>query len=289
MQRQKVSLAVLALIGANAKSCPYGHGNTSVQASAEGLAEIGSKSTVQAVTDAQTKSEDYDYSSELFAVTSKTCVAKTVSSFATANYENIVSSINDIYEATDATVEANNNPRAELAGCILRMAGHDFMDYRTDTGLGGSDGCINFHDEDNTGIVSCVQKFGLVEAYEEFCDEVSLADWMVIAGEAAMGRTATDYNASGYYNDGQLAQVFRDNFKAGRTTDSECAWNVGFMPNPDNGCQGENGLQDIFVDNIYATSGEPWAMTAAINGVHTIGRANPETTGFDGYWSHSDP
>ena len=122
------------------------------------------------------------------------------------------------------------------------MAGHDFMDYRTDTGLGGSDGCINFNDEDNHGIVSCVQKFGLVEAYETYCDQVSLADWMVIAGEAVMGRTATDFNASDYYADGQLSQVFRDNFKAGRTTDSECAWNVGFMPNPDNGCQGENGL-----------------------------------------------
>jgi len=29
-------------------------------------------------------------------------------------------------------------------------------------------------------------------------------------------------------------------------------------------------------------------MTAAINGVHTIGRANPENSGFDGYWSDAD-
>ena len=111
---------------------------------------------------------------------------------------------------------------------------------------------------------------------------------MVIAGEAMMGRTATDYSATGYYDAGQLAQTFRDNFKAGRTTDAECEWNVGFMPNPDHGCQGEGGLQDIFVDNIYATSGEPWALTLAINGVHTIGRANPENSGFDGYWSTSE-
>lgn len=167
MQRQKISFAVLALIGAvKAKTCPFGHGG---QGSADGLAQADSHSAVKAVAHAKAKS-DYDYSSELFAVTSKTCVAKTVSSFGLSNYEAIVSNINGIYEATDATVEANNNPRAELAGCILRMAGHDFMDYRTDTGLGGSDGCINFHDEDNEGIVSCVQNFGLVEAYEEVCD-----------------------------------------------------------------------------------------------------------------------
>jgi len=187
----------------------------------------------------------YTYSSELFDVSDQgiTCVATTDSGFGNTEYEAIVTSINAIYTATDDTVSANENPRAEFAGCVLRMAGHDFMDYRTDTGLGGSDGCINFEDEDNTGIPSCVENFGLVDSYAEHCETVSLADWMVIAGEAVMGRTATDYDESGdYYADGQLAADFKDRFKAGRTTDAECAWNVGFMPNPANGCQGTDGL-----------------------------------------------
>ena len=82
MQRQKISFAVLALIGAvKAKSCPFGHGG---QASSEGLAQAETKHKVEAVSDA--KSSDYTYSSELFAVTSKTCVAKTVSDFATSDY-----------------------------------------------------------------------------------------------------------------------------------------------------------------------------------------------------------
>jgi catalase (peroxidase I) len=153
----------------------------------------------------------YDYSSELFAVSDKTCVATSVSTFGKTDYANIVTSIIDIYEAIEDTVSANTNPRAAFAGCVLRMAGHDFMDYRTDTGLGGSDGCINFNDEDNTGIPSCVAAHGLVAAYAEFCESVSLADWMVIAGEAIMGRTATDFSNTAtdvYYADGQLAGDF---------------------------------------------------------------------------------
>jgi hypothetical protein len=86
------------------------------------------------MTDAKLKSDDFNYSSELFAITSKTCVTTTVSSFGTADYEEIISDLNAIYEATDATVEDNNNPRAELAGCVLRIAGHDFMDYRVGAG-----------------------------------------------------------------------------------------------------------------------------------------------------------
>ena len=36
---------------------------------------------------------------------------------------------------------------------MLRLAGHDFMDFRTDEKKkGGSDGCINFEDPDNKGL-----------------------------------------------------------------------------------------------------------------------------------------
>jgi hypothetical protein len=213
---KKLSLATLALIGnVKAASCPYGHGSNA-------LTQMGSKSTVKALADSKVHTTStvtsesrndsgYDYSSELFAVSEKTCVSTTVSTFDKTNYQEVVRSIIDIYEAIDDTVSANSNPRAEFAGCVLRMAGHDFMDYRTDTGLGGSDGCINFNDEDNTGIPSCVAAHGLVAAYAEFCESVSLADWMVIAGEAIMGRTATDFSNTAtdvYYADGQLAGDF---------------------------------------------------------------------------------
>jgi hypothetical protein len=51
------------------------------------------------------------------------------------------------------------NPRAAFAGCLVRAAGHDFMDFRINadnTTSGGMDGCINFLDGDNAGLQSCI-------------------------------------------------------------------------------------------------------------------------------------
>merc|ERR1711920_781354 len=41
-----------------------------------------------------------------------------------------------------------------FAGCVLRAAGHDFMDFRN--GVGGSDGCLRFDDPDNKGLINCL-------------------------------------------------------------------------------------------------------------------------------------
>ena len=59
---------------------------------------------------------------------------------------------------------------------------------------GGSDGCMNFEDMDNTGLPSCVDKIGIVDIYQEWCDKVSLADFMVIAAEASTGGIAQGYD-----------------------------------------------------------------------------------------------
>jgi len=61
------------------------------------------------------------------------------------------------------------------------------------------------------------------------------------------------------------------------------------MPNPENACEGKgpgkDGLKQIFVDNIYRDSENPWTMTAAISGAHTVGSAKKEMSGYDGFWS----
>lgn len=66
-----------------------------------------------------------------------------------------------------------------------------------------------------------------------------------------MGRTAERYDADDYYADGTVAKVFRDNFKFGRTSANTCDWATGLMPNPEEGC---DGLENIFVDHIYAST-----------------------------------
>ena len=84
-------------------------------------------------------------------------------------YEDIVKATIAIYEEVDATVSTEENPRSQFVGCLLRFAGHDLMDFRVgEDNIGGSDGCIHFDDEDNTGLPSCIENFGLPTLYEQF-------------------------------------------------------------------------------------------------------------------------
>ena len=62
-----------------------------------------------------------------------------------ADYEEIAKAIFDKFDALPTELGANSNPRGSLVACLLRTAGHDFMDYRPNhEHEGGSDGCINF-------------------------------------------------------------------------------------------------------------------------------------------------
>lgn len=83
-----------------------------------------------------------------------------------------------------------------MAGCLLRFAGHDLMDYRPkDQNIGGSDGCIDFSTGDNAGLENCLKSAKIPDAYANHCHKVSLADFSVIAAEAVMGRTSPTYNS----------------------------------------------------------------------------------------------
>jgi len=59
---------------------------------------------------------------------------------------------------------------------------------------GGSDGCINFSEGDNKGLPQCLAKSGIETVYGNWCDKLSLADFIVIAAEAVTGRLAVDYD-----------------------------------------------------------------------------------------------
>jgi len=57
----------------------------------------------------------------------------------------------------------NTTNKNTYAACLVRLAGHDFMDYRNNSGVetGGSDGCVNFNDADNKGLASCLATTGV--------------------------------------------------------------------------------------------------------------------------------
>ena len=194
-------------------------------------------------------------------------------------------------------VEDNRNDRGRFVACLLRLAGHDFMDFRLDDdNVGGSDGCMSFDDGDNKGLPSCLKNFGVADIMKEYEDDVSLADFVVIAAESLICRASTNYNSEDPYAEGTFCRSLLDGFKYGRKTVAECEWNVGRMPNPEHGCHGRvqedgtllDGLQQIFVDNIFANYEHPWTLVAAISGVHTVGKASVENSGYEGHWSSAE-
>ena len=88
---------------------------------------------------------------------------------------------------------------------MLRLAGHDLMDFRRNTnkkgkimpkadGTGGSDGCVDFSDPDNTGLPSCLAWTGIESVYDKWCGTISLADFLVLAGEAVVGSISVGYD-----------------------------------------------------------------------------------------------
>jgi len=175
------------------------------------------------------------------------------------------------------------------AACLLRLAGHDFMDFRLaadGTTSGGSDGCINFSDDDNKGLAECLVSTGVQSVYDNWCSQVSLADFVVIAAEASISKVATKFNSTAPFGQGSLESKFRNKFKAGRTTVEECPDQSGLMPDAENGC---DDLNTVFIDNIFAKFKNRrfrWKLTAAISGAHTIGKVNQENSGFVGTWDN---
>jgi len=149
---------------------------------------------------------------------------------------------------------------------------------------GGSDGCLDLHDPDNLGLHDCLYRgefkgvtdggISLHDVYEKYCTTVSLADFIVIAAETVMEITRANVPGASTIN-------FRSGFRYGRTTNTECPWAHGNLPEPPHSC---SAVETTFVKNM----GMSWTETAALMGVHSLGRAHTHFSGFDGWWSDSD-
>ena len=124
------------------------------------------------------------------------------------------------------------------------------------------------------------------EVYSQYCDKVSLADFLVIIAQAVMGRTATDFTTKeSMFDDGKLATTFRDNYMVGRKTAETCPWASGRMPNPEKSC---GDLRKVFLDNVFYGRINGWELTMALMGVHSIGKASKDNSGYEGSWSSSE-
>jgi len=194
-------------------------------------------------------------------------------------YKRIVRAIHTGLDSLNSTCGPTFCPQADITGCILRICGHDFMDYNAETGLGGTDGCLDMTHPDNAGLPGCLYSgeefgFSLNGVYQQWCDTVSLADFIVIGAEAVIDYTRRVYQQA-VPEAGRIN--FRNRFRYGRTTVTSCEYSYHRLPNPEV-C---SDVQRVFVDNL----GLDWTEAAALMGVHTLGRASPSNSGYDGWWS----
>ena len=273
------------LLGAFAAKCPFGYGSDSTQ-----------EHSFVAVSNAA----EILYPSQVLTCASG--ATQQTTEMTPDSYKDLAVGVIDIYHA-----EAGLSKK-DFAGCIVRLAGHDFMDfrYKQENGVGknvpssgGSDGCVNFADPDNAGLQTCLAGTGLQQLYSSVCGTVSLADFIVIAAEATMTAAATDYNAADPWAKGTMGHQFLKRFRWGRVTRDQCP-ETGLMPNPEGGC---GSLATVFEDHIYRLNekrkamqakkkskmmGWSWTMTAAISGAHSIGSAKLENSGYKGAWSSPD-
>jgi len=74
---------------------------------------------------------------------------------------------------------------------------------------------------------------------------------------------------------------FRSSYRFGRTTSETCPSAKGRLPNPEEGC---GATDQVFNNNM----GLGWDLTAALMGVHTLGRAKIENSGYTGWWADAE-
>jgi hypothetical protein len=108
MNKQLITSALLGL--SQAAKCPYGF--TSDETS---MAEVD---------------QNIKYPSQAFTCPKGAILQTDVNNFHVSDYEDIVRAVIAEYEEIPEHSSANTNHRADFAGCIVRMAGHDFMDFK---------------------------------------------------------------------------------------------------------------------------------------------------------------
>jgi len=165
-------------------------------------------------------------------------------------YREITNAVISTWSALPSTGTEENSEQALWSACAMRMASHDFLDHKD--GQGGADGCADLDQEDNSGLSQCVYDgrlgLSLVQAYQPFCQQVSLADFLIIASEAIMMATRRRV-------EGAAALTFKTTFKFGRETAQACPRTGAMLPDPKGNCNDVNRvyLQQLGLDGREAS------------------------------------
>jgi len=197
-------------------SCPFGYGSSDKQDPSamkkakdilDGAFEEGSDNSTKSTSKKRKlqrfiEPDDIYYPGDLFPCirNGTEYVSRTPDTFSSSDYDKVSLSFNENF---DRFIKKDTDNRSALPACLLRLSGHDFMDFRLAKDglpeLGGADGCVALEDGSNKGLIECLTDFDLPEAYDAVCDQISLADWLVVSTEAALSRVAPDYDREDMY------------------------------------------------------------------------------------------
>ncbi|XP_020591021.1 probable L-ascorbate peroxidase 4 [Phalaenopsis equestris] len=148
------------------------------------------------------------------------------------------------------------------APIMLRLAWHDAGTYDKTTKTGGPNGSIRFEEEyshgSNAGLKIAID---LLEPIKTKHPKITYADLYQLAGVVAVEVTGGP----------------TINFVPGRRDSSICP-NEGRLPDAKKGSQ---HLRDVFY-RMGLTDKD----IVALSGGHTLGRAHPERSGFEGAWTN---
>ena len=128
-------------------------------------------------------------------------------------------------------------------------------------------GCLLLDDPDNGGISEILA--GVEDVFSRWSDRISRADFWALAANAAL----IDATPNGAITDIP--------FRWGRKDASVCDYDEGRLPDSE---QGYNHVMSWAVDQLGFTTRE----TVALMGAHTLGRAQPANSGYDGAWVPGD-
>mmetsp|Transcript_54380 Transcript_54380/g.122170 ORF Transcript_54380/g.122170 Transcript_54380/m.122170 type:complete len:491 (-) Transcript_54380:46-1518(-) len=219
------------------------------------------------------------YPSQLFRCPAE--AAHTTASLTAEQYQHISDRVGELMEPVPNYCPSHDCDSADFQGCVLRLAAHDFMDYqeKASSAIGGSDGCLDFHHEINAGLAECIEEVDLLGLYEESCENVSLADFIVIAAESVILHSRKRAAVHGGPDDQDALLRVRDlqrQFRYGRTTAPTCASSAHLLPNPEGG---QHAIEECFIDRLRLS----WPEAAALMGGHVAARARHN--GDAGWWT----
>jgi hypothetical protein len=163
-QTQKLLLFSNLIHFSSAGKCPFGFGSSEDEAKADQvpppkLDDLATGSGSDHVARRLAAVENAQYPADILTCPSdQTKVLTTAEDFSYDEYEAVAESVNELYDDTE--------DKTGFAGCLVRLAGHDLMDFRyiyekkpngkmrnmPSDKNGGVDGCINFADKANKGL-----------------------------------------------------------------------------------------------------------------------------------------